>query len=111
MVAKRFNVEMQHLKRWNPRSGQALKPGQMLTVYRIETLPLKWAALSAKQPRSLQRDGAAAPFAEGRSHNQPLTAPTKTSFSKQAVTVPIKAQAAWIGSDLKRPLLLSSAWP
>ncbi|VVN76565.1 transglycosylase SLT domain-containing protein [Pseudomonas fluorescens] len=33
MVAKRFNVEMQHLKRWNPRTGQALKPGQMLTVY------------------------------------------------------------------------------
>ncbi|MGR6738465.1 transglycosylase SLT domain-containing protein [Pseudomonas chlororaphis] len=33
MVAKRFNVEMQHLKRWNPRAGQALKPGQMLTVY------------------------------------------------------------------------------
>ena len=33
MVAKRFNVEMQHLKRWNPRLGQALKPGQMLTVY------------------------------------------------------------------------------
>ncbi|VVN48892.1 Membrane-bound lytic murein transglycosylase D [Pseudomonas fluorescens] len=32
MVAKRFNVEMQHLKRWNPRIGQALKPGQMLTV-------------------------------------------------------------------------------
>jgi membrane-bound lytic murein transglycosylase D len=33
MVAKRFNVEMQHLKRWNPRSGHALKPGQTLTVY------------------------------------------------------------------------------
>ncbi|MBA1187749.1 transglycosylase SLT domain-containing protein [Pseudomonas entomophila] len=33
MVAKRFNVEMKHLKRWNPRSGQALKPGQTLTVY------------------------------------------------------------------------------
>ena len=32
MVAKRFNVEMQHLKRWNPRTGQALKPGQMLVV-------------------------------------------------------------------------------
>ncbi|MCP1518274.1 membrane-bound lytic murein transglycosylase D [Pseudomonas migulae] len=32
IVAKRFNVEMQHLKRWNPRVGQALKPGQMLTV-------------------------------------------------------------------------------
>jgi len=23
---------MQHLKRWNPRVGQALKPGQMLVV-------------------------------------------------------------------------------
>ncbi|WP_420233198.1 transglycosylase SLT domain-containing protein [Pseudomonas sp. ABY48] len=33
VVAKRFNVEMQHLKRWNPRMGKALKPGQMLTVY------------------------------------------------------------------------------
>ncbi|MCF4994673.1 transglycosylase SLT domain-containing protein [Pseudomonas syringae] len=33
MVAKRFNVEMQHLKRWNPGAGKALKPGQMLTVY------------------------------------------------------------------------------
>ena len=32
-AAKRFNVEMQHLKRWNPRMGKALKPGQMLTVY------------------------------------------------------------------------------
>jgi membrane-bound lytic murein transglycosylase D len=32
MVAKRFNVEMQHLKRWNPDSAEALKPGQMLTV-------------------------------------------------------------------------------
>lgn len=32
-VAKRFNVEMKHLKRWNPRSGHALKPGQTLTVY------------------------------------------------------------------------------
>ena len=33
LVAKRFNVEMQHLKRWNPRTGSALKPGQTLTVY------------------------------------------------------------------------------
>ncbi|MFO2463631.1 transglycosylase SLT domain-containing protein [Pseudomonas sp. 15FMM2] len=32
MVAKRFNVEMQHLKRWNPRTSKALKPGQMLVV-------------------------------------------------------------------------------
>ena len=33
MVAKRFNVEMEHLQRLNPRSGHALKPGQTLTVY------------------------------------------------------------------------------
>ena len=32
IVAKRFNVEMQHLKRWNPNSAKALKPGQVLTV-------------------------------------------------------------------------------
>ncbi|MQT72301.1 LysM peptidoglycan-binding domain-containing protein, partial [Pseudomonas sp. FSL R10-0071] len=34
IVAKRFNVEMQHLKRWNPNSAKALKPGQVLTVYK-----------------------------------------------------------------------------
>jgi len=33
LVAKRFNVDMQHLKRLNPRTGHALKPGQTLTVY------------------------------------------------------------------------------
>ncbi|WAG80869.1 LysM peptidoglycan-binding domain-containing protein [Metapseudomonas furukawaii] len=33
MIAKRFNVEMKHLQRWNPRSGSALKPGQTLTLY------------------------------------------------------------------------------
>lgn len=33
MIAKRFNVEMQHIQRWNPRSGKALKPGQTLTLY------------------------------------------------------------------------------
>ncbi|MNE20902.1 Membrane-bound lytic murein transglycosylase D precursor [compost metagenome] len=33
LIAKRFNVEMQHLKRWNPRSARALKPGQTLTLY------------------------------------------------------------------------------
>ncbi len=33
LVAKRFNVEMKHLKRCNPRSGHALKPGLSLTVY------------------------------------------------------------------------------
>ena len=32
IVAKRFNVEMQHLKRWNPNSAKALNPVQMLTV-------------------------------------------------------------------------------
>ena len=32
IVAKRFNVEVQHLKRWNPRVGKALKPGQVLKV-------------------------------------------------------------------------------
>lgn len=34
IVAKRFNVQMQHLKRWNPNSARALKPGQVLTVYK-----------------------------------------------------------------------------
>ncbi|MDF3931186.1 LysM peptidoglycan-binding domain-containing protein [Pseudomonas citronellolis] len=34
LIAKRFNVEMQHIKRWNPRSSaHALKPGQTLTLY------------------------------------------------------------------------------
>ncbi|MFC4861160.1 LysM peptidoglycan-binding domain-containing protein [Pseudomonas sp. JS3066] len=33
LIAKRFNVEMKHLQRWNPRSDRALKPGQTLTVY------------------------------------------------------------------------------
>lgn len=33
LIAKRFNVEMKHLQRWNPRSGGNLKPGQTLTVY------------------------------------------------------------------------------
>jgi len=32
VVARRFNVEVDHLKRMNPRAGHALKPGQMLTV-------------------------------------------------------------------------------
>ncbi|WP_263145705.1 lytic transglycosylase domain-containing protein [Pseudomonas sp. RIT-PI-AD] len=32
LIAKRFNVEMQHLRNWNPRSGHALKPGQTLTL-------------------------------------------------------------------------------
>ncbi|WP_271408186.1 LysM peptidoglycan-binding domain-containing protein [Pseudomonas sp. Q1-7] len=33
LIAKRFNVEMKHLQRWNPRSGGGLKPGQTLTLY------------------------------------------------------------------------------
>lgn len=33
VIAKRFNVEMKHIQRWNPRSGHALKPGQTLTLY------------------------------------------------------------------------------
>jgi membrane-bound lytic murein transglycosylase D len=33
LVAKRFRVQPQHLKRWNPRLGKALRPGQTLTVY------------------------------------------------------------------------------
>lgn len=33
LVAKRFKVQPQHLKRWNPRLGKALRPGQTLTVY------------------------------------------------------------------------------
>ncbi|WP_448680247.1 LysM peptidoglycan-binding domain-containing protein [Pseudomonas nicosulfuronedens] len=33
MIAKRFNVETQHIQRWNPRTGKALKPGQTLTLY------------------------------------------------------------------------------
>ncbi len=32
-IAKRFDVDLQHLKRWNPRLGSALKPGQVLTLY------------------------------------------------------------------------------
>ena len=31
-IAKRFKVEMQHLQRWNPRAGSAIKPGQTLTL-------------------------------------------------------------------------------
>lgn len=32
-VARRFNVEVDHLKRWNPRTAHALKAGQTLTVF------------------------------------------------------------------------------
>ncbi|WP_090500642.1 lytic transglycosylase domain-containing protein [Pseudomonas borbori] len=31
-IAKRFKVEMQHLQRWNPRTGNVIKPGQTLTL-------------------------------------------------------------------------------
>ncbi|PZP68156.1 MAG: hypothetical protein DI592_23190 [Stenotrophomonas maltophilia] len=31
-IAKRFNVGVDSLKRWNPQSGQSLKPGQTLTL-------------------------------------------------------------------------------
>lgn len=33
LIAKRFKVQMQHLQRWNPRAGKALKPGQTLTLH------------------------------------------------------------------------------
>jgi membrane-bound lytic murein transglycosylase D len=32
LIAKRFNVQMQKLQSWNPRTGKALKPGQVLTL-------------------------------------------------------------------------------
>lgn len=32
-IARRFAVDLQHLKRWNPRLGSAIKPGQVLTLY------------------------------------------------------------------------------
>jgi membrane-bound lytic murein transglycosylase D len=32
VIAKRFNVALEHLQSWNPRSGKALKPGQLLTL-------------------------------------------------------------------------------
>lgn len=32
-IAQRFSVDMQHLKRWNPRLGSRIKPGQVLTLY------------------------------------------------------------------------------
>ena len=31
-IAKRFNIGVDSLRRWNPRSGQSLKPGQTLTL-------------------------------------------------------------------------------
>lgn len=33
MIAKRFNVEVQSLKTWNPKTSQALTPGQTITLY------------------------------------------------------------------------------
>ncbi|MCQ2028866.1 lytic transglycosylase domain-containing protein [Stutzerimonas zhaodongensis] len=32
-IAKRFNVQVNNLKTWNPRDSQRLKPGQTLTLY------------------------------------------------------------------------------
>ncbi|WP_300654710.1 LysM peptidoglycan-binding domain-containing protein [Pseudomonas sp.] len=32
VIAKRFKIEMQHLQRWNPRTGSTIKPGQTLTL-------------------------------------------------------------------------------
>lgn len=32
LIAKRFNVQMKNLRSWNPRTGKALKPGQVLTL-------------------------------------------------------------------------------
>ncbi|NQD79180.1 LysM peptidoglycan-binding domain-containing protein, partial [Pseudomonas sp. CrR14] len=32
LIAKRFNVQMKSLQSWNPRTGKALKPGQVLTL-------------------------------------------------------------------------------
>lgn len=32
LIAKRFNVALERLQSWNPRSGHALKPGQLLTL-------------------------------------------------------------------------------
>ncbi len=32
-IAKRFNVQITHLKTWNPRDSALLKPGQTLTLY------------------------------------------------------------------------------
>jgi membrane-bound lytic murein transglycosylase D len=33
MIAKRFNVQMQNLQQWNPKSNKALTPGETLTLY------------------------------------------------------------------------------
>lgn len=33
MIAKRFNVQMQNLKTWNPKTSHDLTPGQTLTLY------------------------------------------------------------------------------
>ncbi|XXF10942.1 LysM peptidoglycan-binding domain-containing protein [Pseudomonas sp. D2-3] len=32
LIAKRFKVQMKNLQSWNPRTGKALKPGQVLTL-------------------------------------------------------------------------------
>lgn len=33
VIAQRFKIDLKHLQSWNPRTGSALKPGQMLTLY------------------------------------------------------------------------------
>ncbi|WP_137817117.1 lytic transglycosylase domain-containing protein [Pseudomonas sp. 2FG] len=33
LIAKRFKVEMQHLRTWNPRTSHELTPGQTITLY------------------------------------------------------------------------------
>jgi microcin C transport system substrate-binding protein len=114
LVAKRFNVEMQHLKRWNPRSGQALKPGQTLTVYlRIDNAQGHCGPVG----RLVSRQAAAAPamqaaarpwgrgaFREGRSHRYHAARrlyPSKPLFFQDKLLLyPIKAQRLWIGCRL-----------
>jgi membrane-bound lytic murein transglycosylase D len=39
MVAKRFNVEMQHLKRWNPRAARPSSRADADRYLRIENEP------------------------------------------------------------------------
>lgn len=33
VIAQRFKIDLKNLQSWNPRTGKALKPGQMLTLY------------------------------------------------------------------------------
>lgn len=32
-IAKRFNVQLNNLKTWNPKGTSVLRPGQLLTLY------------------------------------------------------------------------------